>query len=588
MINRISFHRFKQFADQDFNLHPAGVSLLAGGNNAGKSSILHGLAIWEFCRTAIEMERGPSTFLAGNKKQGLGLGDDQFSPVAVPSLKHLWTNLTTSRDSEPDGYTLKIGCEWDSDGRPALLEFGLALANDRLFVKTTNSNLVKDDVVPRIAYLPPFAGMTAREMRLTGAIRRRRIGEGVAGAVLRNLLLDMVTENLRLRAELRGTKSKISDVDLRRLRADDPWELLQATLRETFKAELVIAPFREEYHSYIQVDVVRGAPVGFQLKRHKNYKNRDVMVEGSGFLQWLSVYALALTPGLNVLLFDEPDAHLHTSLQEHLLERLAELAERTKKQVLVATHSSEILRHALPNRILEVRRGGQGSHYLTEDRQKITLLAGLGSDYAPRLDRARKTKRLFFFEGSSDVTLLRVFAEKLGIAWPDVWVEWRTASPHKERAHIFRALQEEIPDLLGLSLVDRDDRPIGGVGESLEDVGMNEVPGLVFRTWRRRHIESYLIWPPAIAAAAGMTLHEVEERLRADFAVAISQDNFMRSDAPESILDLRGKVILKKGDEAILGELNATAIDVARAMEPEFVPADIRVLLDELVRLASP
>ena len=25
--------------------------------------------------------------------QGLGLGDDELSPINVPSLKHLWTNL---------------------------------------------------------------------------------------------------------------------------------------------------------------------------------------------------------------------------------------------------------------------------------------------------------------------------------------------------------------------------------------------------------------------------------------------------------------------------------------------------------------
>lgn len=43
------------------------------------------------------------------------------------------------------------------------------------------------------------------------------------------------------------------------------------------------------------------------------------MVEGSGFLQWLSVYTLALNPSINVLLLDEPDAHLHTTLQDHLL-----------------------------------------------------------------------------------------------------------------------------------------------------------------------------------------------------------------------------------------------------------------------------
>lgn len=96
MITRVSFHRFKQFRDQTFELKP-GVSLLGGGNNSGKSTILHGLAIWEFCRTAIEMERGADLFLTGYSGQGIGLGDDEFSPINVPSLKHLWTTSRRRR-----------------------------------------------------------------------------------------------------------------------------------------------------------------------------------------------------------------------------------------------------------------------------------------------------------------------------------------------------------------------------------------------------------------------------------------------------------------------------------------------------------
>lgn len=239
MIERVTFHRFKQFGDQKFELHP-GVSLLGGGNNSGKTTILHGLAIWEFCRTAIEMERGPETFLAGHGGQGLGLGDDEFSPINVPSLKHLWTNLKPQKDTEADGYTLTIRCDWAREATSRHLEFGLALSNDRLFVKTTSSDLVDGDALPRLAYLPPFAGMTDREMRLTGAIRRRRIGEGLAGAVLRNSLLDMQQHNLDERRRLRGSKSKISDADLKMLRENDPWELLQHNLRTTFSAELDI------------------------------------------------------------------------------------------------------------------------------------------------------------------------------------------------------------------------------------------------------------------------------------------------------------------------------------------------------------
>ena len=216
MIEHLTFHRFKQFRDATFRLRPEGITLVAGGNNAGKSTILHGLAVWEFCRTALEMERGPEIFLAGSHRQGLGLGDDEFSPINVPTLRHLWTNLRTQKEAEPDGYTLKLRPQWQLDGQAKHLEFGLALSNDRLFIKTTDSNLVAGDRIPRIAYLPLFAGISARETRLTGAMRRRRIGEGLAGAVLRNLLLDQSVRNAEQRRDLRGGRSKISDADLKR------------------------------------------------------------------------------------------------------------------------------------------------------------------------------------------------------------------------------------------------------------------------------------------------------------------------------------------------------------------------------------
>ena len=446
LIKRVKFHRLKQFADQTFELKP-GVSLIGGGNNSGKSSVLHGLAIWEFCKTAIEMERGVDRFVAGQSGQGLGVGDEEFSPINVPSLEHLWTNLKTQKQSEPDGFTLKIGCYWDVDlDREAFLEFGLALSHDRLFVKATDSNLRGTERIPRAAYLPPFAGMTDRETRVPGAIRRRRIGEGLAGAVLRNLLLDLYQANEAKRIQLRGDRSKIRDPDLRELRESDPWELLQQTLRETFSTEIVVEPFSEEYHSYIRLDVVGGEVSGFKLKRYPGFRRRDLMVEGSGFLQWLSVYALATDPEIDILLLDEPDAHLHASLQEQLVERLWDLATTTGKQVLMATHSTEILRAATPETILHVR-GSQGGSYLTEEHQKVGLIAGLGSEYAPRIDRIKKTKRVLFVEGKTDVRILQALSAQAGISWPEEWILWRGATSHKERQQVFRALKKRSPAL---------------------------------------------------------------------------------------------------------------------------------------------
>ena len=133
MFDSVTFHKFKQFAGITIPLRKEGLSFIAGGNNSGKSTFLHGLAIWEFCRTIIEAEKGFDSFLPGSRHQGLGIGDDEFSPINVPSLRHLWTNLIyhkTTNDS--DGYTLRIKCTWEANGISKYLEIGLSLANDRL------------------------------------------------------------------------------------------------------------------------------------------------------------------------------------------------------------------------------------------------------------------------------------------------------------------------------------------------------------------------------------------------------------------------------------------------------------------------
>src|SRR5512135_2471311 len=130
-----------------------------------------------------------------------------------------------------------------------VLGFGLSVANDRLFVRTTESNRNEGESIPAVAYLPPFAAIIAHEQRISRSTRRR-IGAGLAGACATSFSICTrctrrstctnrnVTERARRcgqpwrRGLAPGSRPKISDTDLRRLREHDPWELLQQTLRE--------------------------------------------------------------------------------------------------------------------------------------------------------------------------------------------------------------------------------------------------------------------------------------------------------------------------------------------------------------------
>lgn len=575
-IDNIALTRFKQYPTLQLTLKPR-LSLMAGSNNSGKSSILQAMAVWEFCRLATTMERGGLSGLHPKRVgvQGFGIGEDEFSPINIPSLKHMWTNLKSGQKNPgEDGYTLKIGIEWTTGVGQKHLKFGLSLANDRLFIRVDKSNIEEGDAIPRIAYLPPFAGITAHEQRVSGAVRRRRIGEGLAGAVLRNLLLEMQQENARKRTMLRdsatrGRRAKIRDKDLEDLRQSDPWELLQQTLREVFGAELSVNEFREEYHSYIQVQIVKGTLSGHKLTPHKNFTKRDLMVEGSGFLQWLSVFALATSPEVDVLLLDEPDAHLHPQLQKELIDRLESLTKNSRKQVFIATHSSEILKYSDPSQILEFRKNDL-PRYLTEDHQKIGLLEGIGAHYAPRIDKIRRTKKVFFHEGTSDIDVLRAVGKTLGTPLSDDWVAWKTERSHKDRKMLWMALKEDIPGLIAISLRDRDEEEVNTVGPELQDKSHKQTTGFDMRKWRRRHLESYLIAPLALSATAKKPLEQVTEYLNSQHALVITE-NYYKSHCPGTLLEIRGKSILEG--------LKLTAGEVAGNLKSDEICEDIRTMV---------
>ncbi|MFN8164391.1 MAG: hypothetical protein U0R26_11325 [Solirubrobacterales bacterium] len=105
------------------------------------------------------------------------------------------------------------------------------------------------------------------------------------------------------------------------------------------------------------------------------------------------------------------------------------------------------------------------------------------------------------------------------------------------------------------------------------------------RRWRRRYRESYLIWPPAIAAA-WLSEDEVRTSLTDLHGIAVGE-TFVDGAAPQALMDVRGKEILPVvGGPAVLGQLSVSAVDVASAMDGESIPEDIKTFLSDVVDLA--
>lgn len=597
MIKRIELIRFKKFKEKAFEIQPSGMTLLVGGNNAGKSTLIHALAVWEFCKVYLLHEKGRVVFNEDTYDdcEGLGMSAEEFMPIAVPSLNHLWTNLKTqlSPTEKQDlkdkgikypGYIMRIKCVWDGENQEEkILEIGLSLVNDRLFIRITDSNLNDDDRLPNIVYLPTFAGVLPKENRVTIAERRAYLGKGMAGSIIRNMIYDLYLEHEKMRLSLMGGAEKLSSQQKHQLSTNSPLEKLQQNLRRTFNSQLEIEPFSESFHTILRVNerkVKKDAakPGHYEVLPKSDYHPRDIITQGSGFLQWLSIFAIIYSSDVDVVLLDEPDAHLHASLQRELFEQLLLISNSQEKlQVFISTHSVEMIKQAPLPMVYSM----DTFKYLKSEESRVSALEGVGSEYFPKLDLLKRYKKLIFVENDSDKELLTYLGDLCGISMPQDIVYWANTYSHSVRKKIFEDLKKSITDLKCISLRDRDNDDIKDIRENLNK--QSEFPGrnspILILEWRRRNIESYFLCPRAIADACGGSIDDVKTHIQDNFALAISDSGFTKTDAPEPILACDGKRIFTASQTGIEKKYGVNKYDVAKHMTADEVCDDIKTFL---------
>ena len=523
--------------------------------------------------------------------EGFGMSAEEFLPIAVPSLNHLWTNLKTQLSPEekatwPDkypGYIMRIKCIWDYGVQTnKFLEIGLSLVNDRLFIRITNSNLNNNDYLPHIVYLPTFAGVLPKESKATLAERRAYLGRGMAGSIIRNMIYDLYVEDTAIRKNLLGEKTRMNSSNKTEWLRRSPLQKLQNNLRKTFRSELEIEPFNEDFNTVIKIyerKVVAGENGKLEVLPKTKYSPRDIITQGSGYLQWLSIFCILYTSEIDVLLLDEPDAHLHTSLQSELLSQLMDACSGSdeNKQIFISTHSVEMIKRAP----LDIVFSMETRKYLSEEESRVAVLKGIGSEYFPKLDLLKQYKKLVFIENDSDEKILRILGEKCGIELPNNIVYWATTDSHSDRHHVFNELHKIIQDLRCISLRDRDMDNINLIGEGLEykGISLNKSEQILLLEWRRKNIESYLLCPKAIAEASGQPVEIVKQHLQENFALAIDDDGYIEAVPPEPIIALDGKHIFTKETTGLEHAFHCNKYDVARKMTSDEVCQDVKTFL---------
>jgi hypothetical protein len=233
---------------------------------------------------------------------------------------------------------------------------------------------------------------------------------------------------------------------------------------------------------------------------------------GRGFQQMLLIFAHLYSHKRSVLLVDEPDAHLEILRQQQVYVLLRDIAHRNGCQVVMVTHSEVVLREALDTN-LSLILGGQVENLA----KKTNITNALKHFGAEHYVKARETGHVFYVEGSTDVDMLRAFADKLehpvmtalddGARLNVYYLQDNCPDPERSQdeelerveggyglsaAEHYHALRGMIPKLRGLVIRDNDGKQHR---ESTQ-------AGLELRMWKRYEPENYFITPELLLAWA--------------------------------------------------------------------------------------
>ncbi len=136
---------------------------------------------------------------------------------------------------------------------------------------------------------------------------------------------------------------------------------------------------------------------------------RELFWAGFGFQVWCQLLThIVRSKDATVVAIDEPEIYLHPDVQRQLLGILRDL----RSDVIIATHSTELIGEADPSDILLVDKHKKSASRLKKIENVQDTLDAIGSIHNMVLTQLARTRRVVFVEGIYDFSLLRRFARQ--------------------------------------------------------------------------------------------------------------------------------------------------------------------------------
>lgn len=422
---------------RDYTVEFSKRNVLIGPNNAGKSSIVQALR-------AVDL--AARTFNRTGQHQ-FTIANDKF-PFSLRNALNL---------DAPDTEDAEVTCEF-TDGESVTLRIGAAsqgvLANVGSSARRTQNI---------IGFLPPVGPLEEDERLLQRDHVRKTMNTYLAPRHFRNLWHHFPDRIDEFAKQLSLTWPGVA------LGRHQPNPALS----------------REDSNVYMFYEEERAT--------------REVAWAGTGLQIWMQILTfLVKSDDEDILVLDEPELYLHADVQRKI--GIAALDVRAS-QVIIATHSVEIINEVEPEQIVTI------DHTLTSSKRLLDVgavqkaITRLGSTQNIQLSRLARTRKCLFVEGD-DFRILSRIATNLGAG---NWEEGPDFSVFPlggfDRWRLLEGVDWVFENILGeqiqaFVILDRDyktETTVQNVREKLQRVGVR------CHVWDKKELENYLLVPDLIA-----------------------------------------------------------------------------------------
>lgn len=357
----IRIRNYRCFSDHTVDFGRA--SIVVGKNNAGKSTLIETLRL---AAIALRRFQNPVATQAPRWLDEYAPGNGQRMDLARLGV---WATTLFHRYGDPPAI---IEARFENGSRLLLYIGDGGEAHSVFFNSEGRAVRARRDIggvqLPRIMILPQIVPLEREERVLVAEYVRQNLDSNLASRHFRNQLWVLREEFFE---------------DFRAL-VEESWPGVRIQ-------SLELAP--GEHGEIIQLMVRDGSFVA------------EVAWMGHGLQMWLqTLWFVVRARNGGTIVLDEPDVYMHPDLQRKLIRMLR--AQRS--DLLIATHSTEILAEVDPENVLILDRDLPRSSYATDLPAVQRVVEGMGSAQNLQIARLWRARALILVEGDDMKVLRRI------------------------------------------------------------------------------------------------------------------------------------------------------------------------------------